>query len=100
MELRRPIELAGLIGMLPPDSDDPAVWPRCDLLSRGRIVGHSALLGLGVWRLDAGYQISNRSFEFAEPVWQSRRNHDYVARAHPAALATLNGASDAGAGGF
>jgi hypothetical protein len=90
----------GVIGMWLQDSDNLTAWPKCDLHSRRGFIGHSALLALGTGCLDAGHQISNGSFEFAEPMRQARRNHDYIARPHPAALATLNGASDAGAGGF
>src|ERR1700693_3944890 len=72
----------------------------CDLQSVCKLIGHSAFLALGTGRLDAGYEISDGSFETAEPMRHARRNHDYIARSHPAALAALNRASDAGAGGF
>src|ERR1700686_889510 len=64
------------------------------------LVGHSAWLALGTGRLDAGYHIGDGSFETAEAMRHARRNHDYIPRPHPSALATLNRASDDGAGGF
>jgi hypothetical protein len=72
----------------------------CALQSVCKLVGHSAFLSLGMGSLDAGHQISNYPFETAEPMRHARRNHDYIAGSHAAALAALNRASDAGAGGF
>src|SRR5580700_54686 len=86
--------------MLLAQADNPTVWPRWDFQSRRRLVGHSAIPSLGTGRLNACHQISNGPLELAEPMRHVRRNHDYIARPHPPAFATLNGASDAWAGGF
>src|SRR6266853_3506665 len=63
-------------------------------------VSHSAWPDSRSRCLDAGHQISDGSFELAKPMRNARRYHDYIAWPHPAALAALNRASDAGAGDF